>query len=87
MSESDDDSSESDSRFSSTFNTSDSISIVDTAKPTIGADENRRVFWSKVLMCLVLASSAALVAWGTYEMTTNDEEESFQSDVSMSVLH
>ena len=51
-------------------------------KPVIGAAENRRVIYSRILVAAVLAVSAAATAFGAYWLTAKEETNNFERDVS-----
>ncbi|CAB9500129.1 Receptor-type guanylate cyclase gcy [Seminavis robusta] len=58
-------------------NSRDSESSV---KPMIGAAENQRVFYSRILVGLVLVVSAAATAGLTYALTAQEEQNTFERD-------
>ena len=51
-------------------------------KPEIGAEENQKVFYSRILVCVVLLGCAAIAAALTYVVTKNEEKDNFERDVS-----
>ena len=55
-------------------------------KPVIGAAENRRVIYSRILVAVVLAVSAAATAFGAYWLTAKEETNNFERDVSAFAL-
>lgn len=60
-------------------------------RPTIGAAENRRVVYSKILVAVVLVVCAALTAFLTHTHVKSEELNTFESEVriqlSRSLLH
>ena len=53
-----------------------------TEKTEIGAEENRKVVYSRILVCVVLLGCAAIAAALTYVVTDNEEQDNFERDVS-----
>jgi hypothetical protein len=64
------------------FKTHDLSETEVSIKPEIGAIENKRVFYSRILTVGVLMVCAALSGYFTYQLTSNQEEKTFESDVS-----
>jgi hypothetical protein len=65
---------------STTHNLSEAAEV--PIKPEIGGIENKRVFYSRILTVGVLMVCAALGAYFTYQITSNDEENAFENGVS-----
>ena len=73
-----------DSNHDSTTDKFQDESIQDDKKPTIGAQENTRVIYSRVLVGVVLVVCAALTASLAYLITDHEEQSRFESEVSSS---
>ena len=52
-------------------------------KTTIGAEENKRVIYSRVLVGIVLLACAALTTALAYTWTSQEENKRFESEVSV----
>ena len=52
--------------------------------PKIAEQESKHVFWSKVLVGLVLLGSTALMGYATYRFVKNEEVAQFENQVSSS---
>jgi hypothetical protein len=69
---------------STTHNCSETAEV--SIKPEIGAAENKHVFYSRILTVGVLMVCAALGGYFTYQLTSNQEEDTFESDVSTVIV-
>ena len=78
-----DDPSESESQYDSTTDESKEEKEPAKAGPAIGAKENKRVIYSRLLVAIVLAVCAALTAALTYSNTKQEEQNQFESQVSV----
>ena len=52
--------------------------------PQIARQEAKHVFWSKVLVGLVLLGSTSLLGWTSYKFVKNEEVSQFENQVSSS---
>jgi class 3 adenylate cyclase len=50
----------------------------DLERKTLGKEENRAVFWSRILVILVLCTTAALVVTFVYQNMSGSQQESFE---------
>lgn len=53
------------------------------ATPDIAEKEARQVFWSKVLVGLVLVASTSLLGYFTYKFVRHEEQNEFKNQVSL----
>ena len=69
---------------SNSFDTSTSNGFVPEKEETkiIGEKENRRVFYSRLLVLVVLLLSAGVTGGLTYLLTNQEEQDAFEADVS-----